>query len=79
MKWILIAIAYIAGMFLMKVLATIYDRLVTSPYDKIGDADIVLMILCPIALPLAMLIGGFYWLYRTAGRLGNELYDIFRR
>ena len=78
MKWILIAIAYIAGMFLMKVIATIYDRLVTGQYE-IGDAAIVLMFFCPIALPLAILIGVFYWLYRTAGRLGDELYEIFRR
>ena len=74
---ILIIIGYILGMFITKIVVTVYDNSV-SGLDSIDDFDVVFMLMWPIMLPLIGLYALFIKLYEIAEDIGNKI-SIKRR
>ena len=69
---IICVIGYIVGMFITKIVITIYDNSV-SALDTVDDFDIVFMIIWPIFLPMIGVYALFKKLYETAEDIGNEI------
>lgn len=69
---ILIIFGYIIGMFITKIVITVYDNSV-SAINMIDDFDIVFMIIWPIFLPIIGVYALFRKLYETAEDIGNEI------
>ena len=69
---ILIIIGYIVGMFITKIVITIYDNSV-SAINMIDDFDIVFMIIWPVFLPIIGVYALFRKLYETAEDIGNKI------
>ena len=69
---IICVVAYIIGMFITKIVITIYDNSV-SALDMVDDFDIVFMIIWPIFLPMIGVYALFKKLYETAEDIGNEI------
>lgn len=69
---ILIIIGYFLGMFITKIVMTVYDNSV-SPSNRLDDFDVVGMFLWPIMLPLIGLYALFGKLYKIAEDIGDEI------
>lgn len=69
---ILAIIVYFVGMFITKIVITVYDNSV-SAIKMIDDFDIVFMIIWPIFLPIIGVYVLFRKLYETAEDIGNEI------
>lgn len=69
---ILTIIVYFVGMFITKIVITVYDNSV-SAIKTIDDFDIVFMIIWPIFLPIIGVYVLFRKLYETAEDIGNEI------
>lgn len=69
---ILIIIGYIVGMFITKIVITIYDNYV-SHSNRIDDFDIVFMLIWPIILPIIGVFDLFIKLYKIAENIGNKI------
>ena len=69
---ILIIIGYIIGMFITKIVITVYDNSV-SPLNRLDDFDVVGMLLWPIMLPLIGLYALFGKLYEIAEDIGDNI------
>ena len=69
---ILLIIGYFVGMFITKIVITVYDNSV-SAINMIDDFDIVFMIIWPIFLPIIGVYALFRKLYETAEDIGNEI------
>lgn len=69
---ILIIIGYIFGMFITKIVITIYDNSV-SAINMIDDFDIVFMLIWPVFLPIIGVYALFMKLYETAEDIGNKI------
>lgn len=69
---ILAIIVYFVGMFITKIVITVYDNSV-SAIKMIDDFDIVFMIIWPIILPIIGLFDLFIKLYKIAEDIGNEI------
>lgn len=75
---ILIIIGYIIGMFISKIIITIYD-LTASPLLRIDDNDLIMILLWPIAMPLFLLIWFLGILYQTGENIGYSIWKRFKR
>lgn len=69
---IICVIGYIIGMFITKIVITIYDNSV-SALDMVDDFDIVFMLIWPIFLPIIGVYALFKKLYETAEDIGNKI------
>lgn len=69
---ILIIIGYIIGMFITKIVITVYDNSV-SPSNRLDDFDYVGMLMWPIMLPLIVVYALFGKLYEIAEDIGDQL------
>lgn len=69
---ILSVIGYIIGMFITKIVITVYDNSVPSA-NRIDDFDIIVMIIWPIILPVIGLFNLFIKLYKIAENIGNKI------
>lgn len=69
---ILIIIGYFIGMFITKIVITVYDNS-ASPSNRIDDFDIVFMVIWPLALPLFLAYALFMKLYETSKDIGNKI------
>lgn len=69
---IICVIGYIIGMFITKIVITIYDNSV-SALDMVDDFDIVFMLIWPVFLPIIGVYALFKKLYETAEDIGNEI------
>lgn len=69
---ILIIIGYFLGMFITKIVITVYDNSV-SGLNRIDDFDVVFMLMWPIMLPLIGLYALFIKLYEIAEDIGDQL------
>ena len=65
-------VAYFLGMFITKIVITVYDNSV-SGLNRIDDFDIVFMLMWPIMLPLIGLCALFIKLYEIAEDIGDQL------
>ena len=65
-------VAYLIGMFITKIVITVYDNSV-SPLNRLDDFDVVGMILWPIMLPLIGLYALFGKLYEIAEDIGDRI------
>lgn len=76
MKIIIISIicivVYIIGMFVTKIVITVYDNSV-SALDRVDDFDIVFMIIWPIILPMMGIYVLFRKQYKIAENIGNKI------
>ena len=76
MKIIIISIisvvGYIIGMFITKIVITVYDNFV-SPSERVDDFDIVFMLMWPIMLPLIGLYALFTKLNTVAKDIGDRI------
>lgn len=76
MKIIIISIicvaVYIIGMFITKIVITVYDNSV-SALDRVDDFDIVFMIIWPIILPMMGIYVLFRKQYKIAENIGNKI------
>ena len=70
MNVILLALAYLVGAFITKVLITIYDNKASSQ-NSLSNIDIAIMPLWFIALPLMLIVALFYVFYTAAQNLGD--------
>lgn len=75
---ILIIVGYFVGAFIFKILITIYDHTV-FPSKRIGDNDIIMILLWPMVLPLFLLIWLFSILYQTGENIGDSIWERFKR
>lgn len=66
------AAVYIIGMFVTKIVITVYDNSV-SALDRVDDFDIVFMIIWPIILPMMGVYVLFRKLYKIAENIGNKI------
>lgn len=64
--------AYPIGMFITKIVITVYDNSV-SVHDAIDDFDIVFMLIWPIILPLICIYALFGKLYKIAEDIGDKI------
>lgn len=69
---ILIIIGYIIGMFITKIVITVYDNSV-SPSNRLDDFDVVGMVMWPIMLPLIGVYALFGKLYEIAEDIGDKI------
>lgn len=69
---IICAVVYIIGMFITKIVITVYDNSV-SALDRVDDFDIVFMIIWPIILPMMGAYVLFRKLYKIAENIGNKI------
>jgi hypothetical protein len=69
---IICAVVYIIGMFVTKIVITVYDNSV-SALDRVDDFDIVFMIIWPIILPMMGVYVLFRKLYKIAENIGNKI------
>lgn len=69
---IICAVVYIIGMFVTKIVITVYDNSV-SALDRVDDFDIVFMLIWPIVLPLMGAYVLFMKLYKIAENIGNKI------
>jgi hypothetical protein len=69
---IICAVVYIIGMFITKIVITVYDNSV-SALDRVDDFDIVFMIIWPIILPMMGVYVLFRKLYKIAENIGNKI------
>lgn len=65
-------IGYLIGMFITKIVITVYDNSV-SPSNRLDDFDVVGMAMWPIMLPLIGLYALFGKLYEIAEDIGDQL------
>lgn len=75
---ILIIIGYFIGMFISKIIITIYDHMV-DPSLRIGDNNLIMILLWPSVLPLPLLILLFSILYQTGKNIGDSIWKRLRR
>lgn len=69
---IICAVVYLVGMFITKIVITVYDNSV-SPSERVDDFDIVFMIIWPIVLPMIGVYSLFRKLYKIAENIGNKI------
>ena len=69
---IICVVAYIFGMFITKIAITVYDNY-ASPSDRVGEFDIVFMIIWPIILPFMGVYVLFIKLYKIAKDIGDRI------
>ena len=69
---IICAVVYLVGMFITKIVITVYDNSV-SPSERVDDFDIVFMIIWPIVLPMIGVYSLFRKQYKIAENIGNKI------
>ena len=69
---IICAVVYIIGIFVTKIVITVYDNSV-SALDRVDDFDIVFMIIWPIILPMMGVYVLFIKLYKIAEDIGDRI------
>ena len=74
---ILIIIGYFIGMFISKIIITIYDHMV-DPSLRIGDNNLIMILLWPSVLPLPLLILLFEVIYKTGANVGDSIWKLLR-
>ena len=78
MKWILIVVIYLVGAFITKIVITIHDHYAPLHY-RVDDADIIIMYLWFLSLPLLIIAWLFYILYVKGEHIGNWIYKILKQ
>jgi uncharacterized BrkB/YihY/UPF0761 family membrane protein len=74
---ILVIGGYFIGMFISKILITIYDHTVESS-SRINDSDLIMILLWPLVIPLFLLIWLFEVIYKTGENIGNSIWKRLR-
>ena len=70
---IIISVAvYLIGMFITKIIITVYDNSV-SAHEAIDDFDIAFMLIWPIILPMFCIYALFEKLYKIAEDIGDKI------
>lgn len=69
---IICVVVYIIGMFVTKIVITVYDNSV-SALDRVDDFDVVFMAMWPIFLPMFGVCSLFIKLYKIAENIGNKI------
>lgn len=70
---IIISVAvYLIGMFITKIVITVYDNSV-SPSNRFDDFDVVGMVMWPIMLPLIVVYALFGKIYKIAEDIGDKI------
>ena len=74
---ILIIGGYFIGMFISKILITIYDH-TAEPSSRIDDNDLIMILLWPLVIPLFLLIWLFETIYKTGANVGDSIWKRLR-
>lgn len=74
---ILLIIGYFIGMFISKIIITIYDHTV-DPSFRLDDCDLIMILLWPLVIPLFLLIWFFVILYQTGENIGDSIWKRLR-
>jgi len=74
---ILSIIGYFIGVFISKILITIYDHVV-DPSFRFGDDGFVMVVFWPVAMPLFLLIWFFEKLCQTGENIGDSIWKRLR-
>jgi uncharacterized BrkB/YihY/UPF0761 family membrane protein len=74
---ILVIGGYFIGMFISKILITIYDHTVESS-SRINDSDLIMILLWPLVIPLFLLIWLFEVIYKTGANVGDSIWKLLR-
>jgi len=69
---IICVVVYIIGMFVTKIVITVYDNSV-SALDSVDDFDVVFMVMWPIFLPMFGVYSLFIKLYKIAENIGDRI------
>lgn len=70
MKWVLIAVIYLVGAFITKIVITIHDHYATL-HNRIDDFDVVAMTIWFIFLPLIIIAWLLNILYKKCEDIGD--------
>ena len=74
---ILLIGGYFIGMFISRILVTIYDHTI-DPSLKLDDYSLIMVLLWPIGIPLFLLIWLFAIVYQTGDNIGNSIWKRLR-
>lgn len=75
---ILIIIGYFIGMFISKIIITIYDHMV-DPSLRLDEYDLIMILLWPLVMPLFLIIWFFVILYQTGKNIGDLIWKRLKR
>lgn len=74
---ILLIFGYFIGMFISKIIITIYDHTV-DPSLRLDDCDLIMVLLWPLVMPLFLLIWFFDILYQAGKNIGDSIWKRLR-
>lgn len=75
---ILLIFGYFIGMFISKIIITIYDHMV-DPSLRLDEYDLIMILLWPLVMPLFLLIWFFVMLYQTGKNIGDSIWKRLKR
>ena len=75
---ILIIVGYFIGMFISRILVTIYDHTI-DPSLRLDDYGLIVVLLWPLGIPLFLLIWLFAIVYQTGENIGDSIWKRFKR
>lgn len=74
---ILLIFGYFIGMFISKIIITIYDHAV-DPSLRLDEYDLIMILLWPLVMPLFLIIWFFVILYQTGKNIGDSIWKRLR-
>ena len=74
---ILIIVGYFIGMFISRILVTIYDHMI-DPSLRLDDYGLIVVLLWFAAIPLFLLIWFLVILYQAGDNIGNSIWKRLR-